>query len=54
MDLRGIAYRCQVEQPIEYKGVHLPKGYIIDLLIENAVIVEIKSVDKLLPIMFLS
>ena len=50
MDLRGISYESQVMQPIEYKGVHLPKGYIIDVLVENAVIVEIKSVEKLLPI----
>jgi GxxExxY protein len=39
-----------VAQPIEYKGVHLPKGYIIELLVENAVVVEIKAVEKLLPI----
>jgi GxxExxY protein len=50
MDIRGISYESQVAQPIEYKGVHLPKGYVIDMLVENAVIVEIKSVDKLLPI----
>jgi GxxExxY protein len=50
MDIRGILYQSQVAQPIEYKGVHLAKGYTIDMLVENVVIVEIKSVDKLLPI----
>jgi len=35
---------------LEYKGVQIRKGYIIDLLIEDTLIVEIKSVDKLLPI----
>jgi GxxExxY protein len=50
MDIRGISYESQVAQPIEYKGIRLSKGYIMDLLVENAVIVEIKSVDKLLPI----
>jgi len=30
--------------------VHVGKGYVIDLLIERAVIVEIKSVKRLLPI----
>ena len=49
MDIRGLIPE-PVVQPIEYKGVHLPKGYIIDMLVENAVIVEIKSVEKLLPI----
>ena len=35
---------------LEYKGVQIRKGYIIDLLIEDTLIVEIKSVDKLLPV----
>lgn len=50
MDLRGIAYESQVALPLKYKGIQLSKGYVIDLLIENSLIVEIKSVDKLLPI----
>jgi len=50
--LRAISYQSQVEQPIHYKGVQLLKGYVIDLLVENAVMVEIKSVEKLLPIHF--
>ena len=36
--------------PLEYKGIQIAKGYVIDLLIEDSLIVEIKSVDKLLPI----
>ena len=48
--LRGVAYESQIILPIEYKGIYVGKGYIIDLLIERAVIVEIKAVDKLLPI----
>jgi GxxExxY protein len=36
--------------PLQYKGIHLPKGYVIDLLIANSLVVEIKSVDRLLPI----
>jgi GxxExxY protein len=34
---------------LEYKGEQIAKGYVIDLLIEETLIVEIKSVDKLLP-----
>src|SRR5215217_3327756 len=37
MDIRGISYESQVAQPIEYKGIRLSKGYIMDLLVENAV-----------------
>jgi GxxExxY protein len=50
LQLRGIPYESQVALPIQYKGIQLSKSYIIDLLIGNALVVEIKSVDKLLPI----
>jgi GxxExxY protein len=50
LELRAIAYHSQVALPLEYKGQQIAKGYVIDLLIEDALIVEIKAVDKLLPI----
>jgi len=50
LELRGIAHDSQVALPLQYKGIQLSKGYIIDLLVENSLVVEIKSVDKLLPI----
>ncbi len=48
--LQGLAYRSQVPLPLQYKGIHLAKGYVIDFLVEESLIVEIKSVDKLAPI----
>jgi GxxExxY protein len=36
--------------PLEYKGIQLAKGYVIDFLIQSSIVVEIKSVEKLLPI----
>jgi GxxExxY protein len=50
LDLRGVSYTTEIALAIEYKGVRLAKGYVIDFLIEEAVIVEVKSVRKLLPI----
>jgi GxxExxY protein len=50
LELRDIAYQSQVVLPVEYKGVYLPKAYLVDLLIENSVIIEVKTVDELLPI----
>ena len=50
LQLRGIPYESQVALPLQYKGIQLSKSYIIDLLIGDALVVEIKSVDKLLPI----
>jgi GxxExxY protein len=48
--LRGVIYDSQVALPLQYKGLQLSKGYVLDFLIENALIVEIKAVDKLLPV----
>jgi GxxExxY protein len=50
LELREVSYRSQVVLPLEYKGIQIAKGYVIDLLIGDSLIVEIKSVDKLLPI----
>jgi GxxExxY protein len=50
LDLRDIPYRSHLAVPLLYKGIQVGKGYVIDFLIESSLIVEIKSVDKLLPI----
>lgn len=50
LELREISHQSQVALPLEYKGVQLAKGYVIDLLVEDCLIVEIKSAEKLLPI----
>jgi GxxExxY protein len=50
LELREIQYCSEVPLPLEYKGMRIAKGYVIDLLIEDSLIVEIKSVDKLLPV----
>ncbi len=47
---RGIHAHSQVQLPVFYDGLTLDAGYRIDLLVEDTVIVELKSVDKLLPI----
>jgi GxxExxY protein len=47
---RGIAYVCEVPLPVEYKGVRLDCGYRLDLIVEQTVIVELKSVDALHPV----
>ena len=47
---RGLKAAQQVELPVVYEGVKIDVGYRIDLLVEDAVIVELKSVEKVLPI----
>jgi len=48
--LRGLRFERQCSVPLEYKGVKLECGYRLDLVVENTIIVEIKSVEHLLPI----
>ncbi len=48
--LRGIPFRSQVELPVEYKGVRLDCGYRIDLVVDNRVLVELKSVERFVAV----
>ncbi len=50
MHLRGLSFARQVELPISYKGVKLDCGYKIDLVVENEVILELKAVERILPV----
>ena len=42
-----IGFKVQHPQPVQYKGIQLDCGYRIDLLVEDVLILELKSVDKL-------
>jgi GxxExxY protein len=46
----GVRFEHQVRLPIVYDHVHVDAGYRIDFLVENCVIVELKAVEKLLPL----
>jgi GxxExxY protein len=50
LQCNGIAYVCEHPVPVEYKGMRLDCGYKVDLLVENKLIVELKSVEHLQPI----
>lgn len=50
LSLRELRFRRQIEIPIEYKGLKLDAGYRIDLIVEEKMVVELKSVERLLPI----
>ncbi len=50
MQLRGIEFKRQVPLSLNYKGIVLDCGYRLDLLVEDKVIVELKSVECLEPI----
>lgn len=46
----GIPHERQVPLPVQYKSVRLNCGYRLDLVVEHKVIVEIKSVERIVPI----
>ncbi|MBC7248927.1 MAG: GxxExxY protein [Anaerolineae bacterium] len=50
LDLRRIPFERQRSLPVEYKGLSLDCGYRLDLLVADTVVVEIKAVERLLPI----
>jgi GxxExxY protein len=50
VDARKLRFVTQRAVPIVYKGMVLDANYRIDLLVEDLVVVELKSVDRLLPV----
>ena len=50
LHLSDISFKLEYPLPVEYKGLHLDCGYRIDVLIEDAIILELKSVNQLKPI----
>jgi GxxExxY protein len=47
---RNLKVEAQVKQPLVYKGSILNKHFFLDLLVEDKVVVELKSVEELLPV----
>ncbi len=47
---RGLVVQSQKELPIRYKNLIVECGFRIDLLIEEKVIVEVKTVDRIHPV----
>jgi GxxExxY protein len=50
MTIRGIPFERQYPLPVEYKGIRLDCGYRLDYLVANQVVLELKSVETVLPV----
>lgn len=48
----GLKVEQQIPLPVIYDGVKLPCDYRLDLLVEDKVIIELKSVEELHPVHF--
>lgn len=47
---RGLYVEAEKPIPIDYEGVHLDAGFRADLIVEDKVIVELKSVEQIAPV----
>ena len=50
LTLREIPYQCEWPLPLEYKGMRLNCGYRVDILVNDTVVVETKSVEAIAPV----
>jgi len=47
---RGLSVRKQIAMPVRYDGIELDAGYRLDLLVADRVVVEVKAVERMLPL----
>ena len=50
MSQHGLGFSRQVPLGLTYKGLLVEAAYRVDLLIENSLIVELKTVERILPL----
>ena len=50
LEIKGIPVKSQVEVEMNYKGVNIGDGLRLDLLVDDKLIVELKSVEELKPV----
>lgn len=46
----GFQVKCQVQLPVCFKGEVLDKDFVIDMLVEDVIVLELKSVEVILPV----
>ncbi|MBL7847272.1 MAG: GxxExxY protein [Cyclobacteriaceae bacterium] len=50
LEMRGIEFEAMVMVPLVYKSHVLNKEYVIDILVSNEIIIELKAVEGILPV----
>jgi GxxExxY protein len=50
LSLRGLRFARQRPPPVDYKGLQLNCGYRLDIVVDGRILVELKTVERLLPI----
>lgn len=50
LNLVGIPFELQCPLPVQYKGIRLQCGYRVDVFVDGRLIIELKSVETILPV----
>lgn len=50
LTIRGLEFQTELTIPVYYKGLELETGLRCDLLVEKSLVIELKAVEKVLPI----
>jgi GxxExxY protein len=50
LNLRRLRFARQIKVPVMYKGINLDCGYQLDIIVEETVILELKSVERIAAI----
>ena len=50
LGVRNLKFQSEVVIPVRYKDLVLDGGYRLDLLVEDAIVVELKAVETVLPV----
>jgi GxxExxY protein len=50
LELRDVKHQRQLPVPLEYKGIRVEIGYRADVIVEEKLLLELKSLDQLLPV----
>lgn len=48
--LRNVVFDREIAVPLRYKGLALEHGHYLDLIVAGSIVVELKAVEKLLPV----
>lgn len=51
LHLRNLDFQRQVNLPVSYKDIKLDCGYRLDIVVQNLVVVELKSIEQILPVL---
>jgi GxxExxY protein len=50
LNLRELSFESQKPLPVEYKGKRLDCGYRLDIVVDSAIILELKACEAIIPI----